>query len=277
MNGLKLVWSAISVIPDEWLIDHMKSIGYTTEELTKEYSGIVWETTDNIDDIIEHEIGCWTRYAVRISELQHDRSCKVKSHIKILIRLFVIRKRTFQVLETDSKNRSIREVYSIPLSKLPERYVYVGVRDTYYIVGKHESDVLKNTPVTVLKLPIYHKGGPTYSFRCDVQWSDYNDTRPVSIIYNKDKEFYYDIESTFPRDPQGYYDKCMELIAGEIREYSRNGTLIDSIWEYWCIDRKGHEDFMNPETFQEMMEMKWPIFWYIDEFTDLDIDEEELS
>ena len=270
MNGVKLIWSLLSFTPDEWLIQNRINVDFGEDDMRSYVyrDSFEWEMTDDIDAIIEHRLGhdMLIRYQYMCGL---DNLKEFKSHVKQLkLILFVIRKRTFQVLETVLGSSTVREVYSIPLSKLPERYVYIGIVNSRYgstyLIGKHESTVLRNVPITVLKLPLYHKGGPTYAF--DSRWArtDYDRKPNFDQTYKKDHWFYYDIESTFPRNPCGYYDKCMELIAGEIRTYDQNGNLIKSAWEYSDVFHKGYEDFTDPKTFQEMMSLEWPIFWYRD-------------
>lgn len=302
MSDIKLVWSLMSYTPGDWPPDPGIEPYWDTGDYDGSYVSIFrWERCDDTYRIIDHRI---TDLLDQIASRHGVEDVnEVKPHIKnIQIVLFILRETRLQVLETKfdpTKVPMTREVLSIPIRAFSDKYAYIGGSSGYmdgdqwhemiYTVGNCEVDVLqkllemrppmsKRTPnLRIIKIPINHKGGPTYSFHQTETWSEYNENGFMDGVYEKDKEFYFDVEKTFPRDPQGYYDKCMELIAGEHRNYDYAGNFINAVWEYWCIDRKGYENFMNPETFQEMMEMKWPIFWYIDEFTDWDNDEEDME
>ena len=166
MNGVKLIWSLLSLTPDEWLIQNRIDAGSGTDGagLYAYRDPFEWEMTDDIDKIIKQRLGYQAlvryQYMCGLSTLK-----EFKAHVKQLtLTLFVIRQRTFQVLETALGRSTVREVYSLPISRFPEKYVYIGIQNTNhgssYRIGKREADVLKDRPSVVLKLPLNHKGGP---------------------------------------------------------------------------------------------------------------------
>lgn len=300
MSDIKLVWSLSITSPDKWIIDRLKMLEYPKDEMMEKFFLIDWEMSDDIDAIISHvtEAALIDGYSMLVFD-NGDSYDEYVSHIEeVEVYLFIIRDDMFEVLKYDLSTKTICQVNCIKFDRSDMKYVYIGIRngfysditwiDPTYCVGIDESDVVNgllfdgdiNTvdySIQIIKLPINHKGGPTYAFRYCISSTPYNEDGHWLDVREKDDKLYYNIESTFPRDPEGYYDRCMELTAGEIRNYNKTGRLIDSLWEYWSTLCKGYEDFMNPEYFQEMMSMRWPILWYHDEFTDWDVDEEDMK
>lgn len=152
-----------------------------------------------------------------------------------------------------SVKMSIMQV--VPISSIPDKYIYIGYNndickiyttyDEVYSDMCHANIRCNDTLYVMLKVSTKHISSD-YAF-C----SDNN---------QKDNEYYYDIEETLDRnDPIGYYDYCMQLIAGELTYYRKDLSTYSYWLELCCA--KSYADFLNPKYVEDMMSLKYPIEW----------------
>lgn len=281
MKEVRLIWSLSTMTPDSWIIDQLFKQSYTLDDMKCMYVDLEWEMTDDISavisNIVEQSIPGW----FFITDLADDQLDEFRSHIESAkSHIFVLWNDAFQVIDVDILSGETHQVHMIELNQTDGKYIYIGYRGgfydgcrwnpTVYLVGTNEKDIVRRLllcghRIIILKLPINHKGGPAYAFKYMITGTPYNKNGHWDDVIEKDNRLYFDVEPDFPQDPIGYYDRCMELTAGELRRYDGNGKLIESIWEYWNIERKGYEDFMDQEMFEEMMRLEHPILWYHDE------------
>lgn len=177
---------------------------------------------------------------------------KVHNRFIFIYDLILIDENDAKIIEYSSHKRIIRSkvIEIIPIDRFTDGYVYIGYNGDkckLYASYSQAYDDIQH-PVnrySILKVSVNHKG------------SDY------AFCYGsnqKDNEYYYDIEETLDRnDPIGYYDYCMQLIAGEF-SYFEKGKLISQFWlEIGCD--KSYNDFLNQEYVESMMNLRYPIEW----------------
>lgn len=182
------------------------------------------------------------------------------NHVDETWYMLTITDRSVQLHQVDGQK--MIQLKSIPIKKFPERFVYLGFKESKGKVSMHigmrelevfnilrpESD---HDSLFVYKIHLHHIGGPGYMF---------NQLKKSCGKY-LDDVYYYDIYDDIPKTPDLLYDYCTRLIMYETIVYDMEGNRIKSYWVDGFMNDIGYSDFVTPDIFQDILASGDPMKW----------------
>ena len=251
----KMILSSSILVPDKWLVRHLhktKGLGYDVLKYDN-YSFTV-EINNTLNECIEYYMN--TDYK-RIMEACKLNKNKVFRHVTMTYMVIGISDISIDVHVISNRGGKMVHNVCTLLRSSDDKYLYIArnfheygtymtISDNiHYVIGFDESTRIYSSAYQVFKISLNHIGSSGELFGDNLDY---------------DNKYYFDINDKLKQlPPKEYYDYCMRLIGYE-QTTIVNDTVVDARWITNGPElRKSYTDFLDPETFKQMMRMLYPI------------------
>lgn len=253
----KMILSSSILVPDKWLVRYLhktKGLGY--DVLKYDNYPFTMELNNTLDECIKYYINTDYKRIMEVCKLSKN---KVFRHVTMTHMVIGITDISVDVhVITNQDGKMIHKVDRL-LRSSDDRYLYIARNfhtygkyitasdNIHYVFGFDESTRIDSDAYQVFKISLNHISSSGELFGDNPEY---------------DNKHYFDINDKLKQlPPKEYYDYCMRLIGYE-QTTVVDGTVIDARWITNGPElRKAYIDFLDPETFNQMMQMKYPIYW----------------
>lgn len=253
----KMILSSSILVPDKWLVRHLhktKGLGYDVLKYDN-YSFTV-EINNTLNECIEYYMNTDYNRIMEACKLNKNNAFR---HVTMTYMVIGISDISVDVhVITNQGGKMVHNVVNL-LRSFDDKYLYIARNfhtygkyitasdNVHYIFGFDESTRIYSGAYQVFKISLNHIGSSGELFGDN---PDY------------DNKYYFDINDKLKQlPPKEYYDYCMRLIGYE-QTTVVDDTVVDARWITNGPElRKSYIDFLDPETFKQMMRMLYPIYW----------------